>query len=145
MYPYSYNIRFLIKHNQLPLNEISKKLKEISGILPSKVANAGEDRVDIKGNKLGSKYLDSRWGFGFFKEWQNSRDIGAPESVEKILEGFQSHTQLFEDMAKKNYYCELIISLGVDQNIGEIFPPQLLGKLADLNIALGLDLYPPEK
>jgi hypothetical protein len=145
MHPYEYTIRFLIVHPNNNLNEISETLSQIPGIVAAKVSNAGEDMVDRNGDKLGTKYFDSRWGFSFFEGWQKSENETLPSCLDKVIAKLQPHKEFLNRLANEAYHSEIIVSWSVEENVGDSLSPELMGKFADLKLHLGFDLYPPDE
>jgi hypothetical protein len=109
--------------------------------------NYGEERVSHKGEKLEGTYFDSRLGFDFetSEKWRSSESQTASDAVDEILEKLDPHKQMFNDLAKSGCDTELVLTMGVDSNTGEVFKPKILRRLSEFEISLGFDLYPPDK
>ncbi len=147
MHPYTYRIRFLLIHPTMNFSKIRDELTSVPGLNSGRPMNFGEERFSHKGEKLEGTYFDSRWGFDFetSDEWRKSEDQTASNSINEILERLEPHKQRFNNLAKSGCDIELILVIGVESNTGEVLKPELLRRLSEFNISLGLDLYPPDK
>jgi hypothetical protein len=131
----------------MSFSNIKDELCNIPSLNPGKPKNFGEDRISQEGEKLEGTYSESRWGFDFeiSDEWHHSEKQTAPDAIADILAKLEPYKQIFNDLAKSGCDIELILSIGLDGNAGEIFKPELLQRLSQFNISLGFDIYPPDK
>ena len=127
------------------VNGIYETLSRIPGIIPDRLINIGEQRTDPKGAKLEGVYVKSRCGFGFTKEWQSSSSVGLPDALDAIITKLGPYKHLLREITDSGGKLDFFIGLGIDANAGLTLNVELLGKLSDLCIEVGSDIYPPDK
>src|SRR5262245_8458804 len=133
MHPYTYRIRFLVIHPTMNLLSVKDELSNVPGLNPGRLMNFGYERVSHKGEQIEGTYFDSRWGFDFeaSDQWHSSDNKTAPDAIEEILGKIEPYKELFRELAKSGCDTELILSIGLDNNAGELFTQTLLQRLLD--------------
>jgi hypothetical protein len=71
--------------------------------------------------------------------------MSLPSAVADLLDQLAAHTSFFHQVRGEGGRVELFIGWFLDGHTGELFTPDLLGRLADLKIDLSLCLYPPDQ
>lgn len=56
----------------------------------------------------------------------------------------RTHKPFFDKIRNEGGEVELYLNWNVDRNCGDQISPELMGRLADLGVALSLDIYPPD-
>jgi hypothetical protein len=145
MHPYEYSVVMRIRHPSLNLTKISERLtRSLPGMIPGRLCNVGEERITPKGQKLEGVYKDSWFVFSFSEDIHSSKAKSLTVALYDFLERLEPCEDLFHQLAESGGNAEFFIGLFIDENSGLNFDPDLLRKLGELNIELGLDIYPPD-
>jgi hypothetical protein len=143
MHPYTYNFSFRIRHPNKDLKEISKVFGSIQGFTLKRVWKVGDPGKTPKGDSLEGNYPDSYCYFQIFDEPQSSDKKTLAEALEGAVNELKPHKKTLDELDKDGAEVNFFIGWYFDANSGETLNPDLLKKLADLNIGLEFDLYPP--
>ena len=144
MYPHEYAIHLHLGHPQMDLTELSQKLSKTPSFKIKRMWKANDPRQTPKGQKLDGHYTESYCSFDFFEGWKKSDQESLPDVFEKILEQLVPFKDTLHDFIQSGGSLEFIVALFINANSAVIFYPDLLKKLADFNIALWFDIYPPD-
>ena len=144
MNPYTYRISLRLKHPSANLAEIYQVLSQMPEVIPGRLCNIGEERTTPHGEKLDGHYTESWCGFGFTDEKQSSDDQTLSDAINTIMAKLSPHKDLFAGNSKTGGTADFFIGLFVDANCGVVLDVELLKKLADLQIEVGFDIYPPD-
>jgi hypothetical protein len=145
MHPYEYRISMSVRHSSLKLIEISERLiQSLPGIIPWRLCNIGEERTTPKGQKLDGLCTVSWFGSSFSEEIHSSKSKPLEVAIDETLEIPYACEDVFRDITKMGAQTIFRVGLFVDQNSGLIFGADLVKKLADLNIQLQMEIWPPD-
>lgn len=144
MYPYEYGVSFRLRHPTNDLEGLFKQLCEIEGLIPGRIWLVGDERQTIKGKRLDGHYKESYCYVSLSEGLTRSSDQSLPESIEIFLEKTEALRDEFTQHVKSGGELEFFIGLYVDGNNDITLNPSLMGKLSELNIELGFDIYPPD-
>jgi hypothetical protein len=131
---YEFGIRLLIKHPDIDPVEITRQL----GLAPDHSWKSGTQRKTPDGGKLPGVYKESMWN------WSN-RITGQRnffQAVDGFAEDLLPHKNWFLNLSKTGGYASLIVNLSGDTNIGADLRADTMKKLLELNIVLGVEVFP---
>jgi hypothetical protein len=134
--PYRYVISLRVFHPKMDPAEISIALQRT----PKVSWKAGDSRVTPKGTPLKGLRKDSYWTCNVLKgEWPG-KDL--TDAVSDLVTQLSLHRSFFQQVRSEGGKVEFFVGWFFDGNSGDVFDVDLLAKLADLGIALSLDIYP---
>ena len=144
MNKYSNSISLRIFHPTIDPTRIT----EVLGREPTRASWAGAPRTTRKGDPLPGTYRESYWTSGRLRggEWApeswSSRDLTT--GIEELLWELAEHKRFFAELRSEGGTVEFFIGWFLDGMTGEVFRHDLLRKLADLQVDLSFDVYPPD-
>lgn len=144
MNPYTYTISFRAYHPSMDLNDFFQSISKIEGFIPRSIWKVGEDRKDIKGNKLEGKYKDSYCYFIFTDKWQKSDDIELSATLDTLLSTLEPYKTLLRTISQEGKLV-FFVGLSIESNSGIQLSLNLLKKLERLDIGIDFDLYVENK
>lgn len=128
-----FSLFLMVKHPEADLSELARELS-----LPAKrVWKAGEPRMTPTGLPLSGTYSNSHCGM----EIRHAPDSSLTEAIEDFLDYLRPRRAVVDRLSNSGGRLDLMVYWYSPGNTGEEFPPALLRALADMNIALGLDIY----
>ncbi len=104
----------------------------------------GAPGKDPKGNLLVGKYTKSLFGVSFTEQWQNSNVVPLEDALNDFIDKLSSSRDMLLKITETGGELDFFIGIKVGTNSGLSFGTNLLKRLADLNIEVGLDLYSSE-
>jgi hypothetical protein len=142
MNPYTYKISFRVRHSSASLKDIYEKLIAVDGVIPGRVMSIGEQRASQNGEALEGTYKDSFCTVSFSNEWQisDSRELGS--ALDNCMTKLGT---VLPEIIRSGSNAEFFVGLSIDSNSGLTLSSDLMRQLADQNIELSFDLYPPDK
>ena len=124
--------RLLIVHADMDPAPIA----EILGLHSTGGHKAGELRFTPKGTPLPGRWTDTRWSAGL----DDFDDHEVEAAIRSFLDRLEVHSAFWRSLAASDGEAHLICSLdGTYQGLS--IEPELLRRLADLNIRLGIEIY----
>src|SRR5215472_14784523 len=135
---YQYKIHLRFRHTTADPSDITLAL----AINPSRSWRAGEPRRTPKGNPLGGRWADSYWTAILAEgQWPQQRLVDA---IGSLLDRLAAHKDFFHQIRSQGGKVELFVGWFFNGQSGGDFTHDLLARMADLNIDLALDIYPPD-
>ena len=143
MHQYSYSLFLQITHPIRDLTEPYKILSQIPGFTPGRIWKVNEPRLTPTGNPLGGSQKESYCYFHIFSypDVKYSKDETLPKALESIIERLYPKIDLLKNLTESGGKVRFHIGWHHDLNVGEVFDPELLRKLAELSIGLIFDIY----
>ena len=138
---YQFCVSLSITHPTVNPNEITG----ILDIKPSKIQTVGEPRISYKGESLEGLNKESFWRADLHQEKRlHSNDIYLEDFLAKQNEKIKIHKEYLNSLVESGGYIEYFIGWFSEGtiNMSATFTPDLLQSTADLNISIGLDVYP---
>jgi hypothetical protein len=144
MNPYTYNLTFRVHHPDRDLHKLYLVISGIDGLTPGVIWKVGDQKRTPRGDIIQGNYRNSFCSFDFFNDWQKSEVESLPSVMEKILDQLNEYKKILNEHVSDGGTLDMYASWYITENSGETLPVNLLRKLADLNIELQLDIYPPD-
>ena len=135
--PHWARYRLLISHPTIDPAVITRKL----GLAPTFPKQAGEPRKTPTGTKLPGVWPDSRWN----GELSYLDDMDVEQAISAFLAAVEPSKAFWRSLAQEDARCELIVSLYGGRYQGMTLAAASLRRLAEINIALGLEIYAVEQ
>jgi hypothetical protein len=133
---YRYDISLRVCHPKMDPAEISAALQ----LAPKVSWKAGDLRVTPTGTPLKGLRKDSYWTSRVLKgEWPG-KDLS--DAISDLVTELSSRRSFFQRVRSDGGKVEFFVGWLFDGNSGDVFDVDLLAKLADLGVALSLDIYP---
>ena len=127
-------IRLLIKHPNYDPDLITGQLK----IAPTMTRAFGAPCKAPDGKLLSGTYKDSRWGWS--TRVDGKRNFF--EDVAQLARRLKPHKEFLTALAETGGTTEIIVHLPGEANIGWTLPWSELGNLAELQVDLGIEVFP---
>lgn len=124
----------LIVHPDIDPERITREL----GLAPTIAFRAGDPVVTPKGSRLPGTRPDTRWRY--CAPPHARRDFFAP--LGRILDHLAPHRTFLRQLMLEGGLVEVAVNLSGERNIGDVITPEDIRKLADLGIALGVEVFP---
>lgn len=125
--------RLVISHPSMDPTVVTKTL----GLEPTFPKMAGEPRITPKGTPLPGVWPDTRWSGGL----KHLGDLKVEDAVGEFLRIAEPHRVFWSSLAGSGGRAQLIVSLDGRHYQGLSIEAEQLRRLADLDIALGLEIY----
>jgi hypothetical protein len=129
-----YNIILRFRHRDLD----PATLTSVLGWQPDRSWRAGEQAVTPKGTKLAAIRSDGLWSRSF--RYRSKKHIA--DNLNRILDQLLPHKALFARLNEIGAVSALYVQLPGTNNIGGRIGWEVLTKLADLKIALEIEVFP---
>ena len=138
MNPYTFTVSLRLHHPLLSPTDISAALD----MKPTTAHAVGEPRTTPTGAALDGRYHQTYWCASLMSS-------EAASSVDMPLEGFLSDAldalwpkrAWLSDFAASGGTAEYFVGLFLNGNAGVTLSPQLMSRLGEIGVELGLDLY----
>ena len=132
---YCYDVTLRVRHPDIDPRDITAAL----GIEPKWTWRAGEARMTPVGTSLSGVYPHTYWYATLRKAEYREQDLIA--ALGELLDRLLPFKQFFQSIRRTGGNIEFFIGWSFYHNSGEVFEPELLARLADLQIALSFDVY----
>jgi hypothetical protein len=99
----------------------------------------GEPRSTPKGQPLSGRWKDSYCTFQIHRRSEKS----LPDQIAEALELLTPYKKSLDRLVTSGGHLEFFVGWFLDGNSGDILEHQLLGRLAEMQISLSLDIYGP--
>lgn len=129
-----FNVDVLISHPVMAPNEITSRL----GIEPQFFHCAGEQVVTPNGTPVGGVYYDTRWRHCLCFE---SYDQWFLFGIEEMIEILAPHASFFAYLRETGGTASVSLSFLGDGYFGDNLPWQVLVRLAELQLDLGIQNF----
>lgn len=136
MKQFAFNVSLRIFAGQVHPVEICSKL----GMIPSVKHIDGEQRKTPKGTKLDGNYERHYCCF----DMVTNDGEHLPDALGRLADGLQQHKLLFERIRSTGGTVMFYVNWHSPGNTGESLDADLLSKIGQLGIDLGLDVYGSE-
>jgi len=137
MNPYRYKISLRLRHPSLDPAEITSALQRS----PFRSWRAGEPRTTPRGTPLEGRNRETYWTAKVVEGgWP---DKGLAVAMRELLDQLVPHRDFFDRIRSDGGKVELFVGWFFDGQSGGTFDCDLMARMADLNIDLSLDVYPP--
>lgn len=134
---HAYSVMLLIIHPNMDPGVITSTLGVI-GIQPYTSFMAGKMRFSPKGTEIGIA-RDTRWNY--VEDFLD--DVRFFEMMGKMVEKLHNHFRdFFRQIVSEGGAVMLIVNLPGKRNQGDTLAPELLGKMADMSMSLGVEVFP---
>jgi len=130
-----FKVVLLIAHPTIDPGRISNEL----GLKPYASFRKGHSATTPTGYVLPHLPQESRWNH-IYKF--NGRKHGLATSIEQLLDSLASHRSFFRRICRQGGNTQLYVQFPGDVNNGSTFPWELLKKLSDTRIGLGIEVFP---
>lgn len=127
------------------MKEEHERLSAIPSIIIGRLKEVGKTRKDQKGKVLSGEYSESQFGFSFLEKWENSDNESLEMALNKFLDKIAPYKEIFKRVNNSGGKLDFFVGIKIEANSGLVFDPVLLKRLTELNIGLGLDIYPPDQ
>ncbi|ALN55534.1 TonB-like protein [Lysobacter enzymogenes] len=146
MNPYRYRVSLRLRHRDADLSLIGARLGEALATAGSVHRIAGSPRVTPKGTPLPGTYRESTWSADLTPGPQrDSREQDLESFLAERLQALSPHANALRALRETNGEAAFFIGLFCDGNSGLVLTPELMTQTAGLGIALGFDIYPPDR
>lgn len=132
---YSYKVTLRVRHPDIDPQHITTAL----GIKPEWTWRAGEARRTRVGTPLSGVYRHTYWYAKLYEAEYGEQHLA--EALQELLDRFLPFKEFFQSIRNAGGHVEFFIGWTFYHNSGEVFEPELLARLAELQIALSLDVY----
>lgn len=133
MTSFRYDLSLRIKHPSVDLALVCGRL----GMTPKVIWRAGEPRTTPIGNLLARDRDQSYRSIRI----DHPADIPLADALGALLDRLTASRKFFDELAATGGSTNVFVSWYSEKNSGERLAPDLLGKLAVLNLSLALDVY----
>jgi len=135
---YQYKISLRFRHATADPADITLAL----GINPSRSWRAGDPRCTPTGRPLEGRWRDTYWTARLVEgQWPQEPLVDA---IGRLLDRLAAHKDFFHQIRSQGGKVELFVGWFFNGQSGGDFTHDLLARMADLNIDLALDIYPPD-
>ena len=110
---------------------------------PSRCWRAGETRTAPDGTPLEGNFTDSFW-VATLTEGRWSEEA-LPDIISDLVNRLAANKKPFHQYRAEGGRVELFVGWFLDGQSRDVFNCDLLGRLAELEIDLALDIYPPDQ
>lgn len=142
MSDYRFCVSLHVSHPDMVLDEFT----DLLGLRPFRVWRRGEPRASPRGTPLEGIYKYNSWAAKTHEEEHLfSTDISLEDYIAQLNRQLLPHKDKFAEVVGDGGYIEYFIGWFSEGNIGAILKPQLMREAAELNIAIGLDVYAYEE
>ncbi|HEY2068622.1 MAG TPA: DUF4279 domain-containing protein [Rhizomicrobium sp.] len=128
-----FSFSFRVSHPSADLAHLPERL----GLECGRVWKAGEPRTNPKGGALPGV---NRSSYCWLKT-SLAPEHTLPQAIAAFLDYLRPHKALLDELHTGGGELELFVYWSSDANTGETFEPVLLRAMADMNMALSLDIY----
>ncbi len=135
---YRYGVALLIIHPSMDSDEISHTLGQI-GIDPYMMHTAGKVTRTPKGTEIGIA-TNTRWNavYEFHDDERRFFEV-VTQMVDKLHTHFKD---FFRQIVLDGGRVELVVNLPGKHHNGSSMAPETLGKMADMLVTLGVEVFP---
>lgn len=132
--PLKFSIRLLICHPTLDPESFTSEI----GVLPISSQRVGTPRKTPRGTELPGVYRESKWSC----IWETEGARYFFTELRKIINMLLPHADLLKQVTTTGGSANLIVDLSGRSNIGDTLHASELRLLAELNIDLGIEVFP---
>jgi hypothetical protein len=128
-----FSLFLMVWHPAADLSDLPTKL----GLEAARIWKIGEPRATSNGRPLEGVYRESYCGLNI------EHDIGLmlPEAISSVIRRLYRNRALIAELRSSGGRFHLNVYWHSAFNTGEVFEPELLSALADIGLALGIDVY----
>jgi len=130
----SFRMTLLVRHPDIEPSEISGQLD----LRPHTAFKAGSPRVLPNGKALPGLATESRWSHIFALD----TSLRLEAALEGIVEHLERHSKFVNELNLRGANIELYVKVSGDVNMGDSLSWKLLGRMAKLHVALGMEVFP---
>jgi hypothetical protein len=129
-----YRVRILIEHPSDDLAELS----QLTGLTPNICAIRGQERFTPKGTRVPGNHRFSIWQYS--ETFRHSRTFSL--GVRKVTDALTPAARRLQEICATGGRAQLILDLKGHRNIGDVIDAADLGRLAQLGLSLGIEVFP---
>jgi hypothetical protein len=129
-----YRVRVLINH---PTDDLAE-LTELTGLTPNLCAIRGQERFTPKGTRLPGNHPFSIWQSS--ETFHHSRAFSL--GVRKVTDALMPAAKRLQEICATGGRAQLILDFKGHRNIGDTIEAADLGRLAQLGMSLGIEVFP---
>lgn len=119
-----------------------ERISAAVGISPFRYWKVGEPRVSPKGLSLPGENRESFWAAALHEERNlSSEQIALEDFLFAACTRFAHLKEFFREVTETGGYVEFFVGWFGPSMFGASFEPKLMREAAELNIAIGLDVY----
>ena len=128
------DVELLVAHPAMDPDDITIAL----GLEPSHANRVGDDRTTPKGTPLPGQYPDTRWRHSVRHDVRGQH---FHRPVADLLDRLTPHKSFLTELRTSGGKATLIVQFLGDGYFGDTLPLDMLSRLVDLQLDLGLECY----
>jgi hypothetical protein len=129
-----YRVRVVIDH---PTDDLAE-LTQLTGLLPDICATRGQERCAANGTRLPGRHSVSIWQYS--ETFRHSRAFSL--GVRKVADALTPAAATLQRICASGGRAQLILDFKGHRNIGDVIGVADLGRLAQLGVSLGIEVFP---
>jgi hypothetical protein len=127
------SVSLLVRHPDADLSGLSDALA-----LPAfRTWNKGDPVITPKGRRVGGTYSDSRWSH----VWPRRRGSDMAAAISGVLDEMEPRRAFLRQLRRRGAVPQVILSVAGLAHVGGTLAPELLARLADLGLELGIEFF----
>lgn len=130
----SYNVILLVRHPDVDPGELSREF----GLTPHVAFRKGSVRILENGKKLPGVSRDSRWNHVY----RFSKDRRVGDALAHVMTFLEGHKGFIKKLCLQGASFELYVQLPGATNIGDSISWELLRRMSQLRVSLGIEVFP---
>jgi hypothetical protein len=131
---YRYSVRIMFKHPSMDLAHLTDAL----GVVPRRCLMAGAEHRTPNGDRSLGLHKESVWS-DWFRVEGNRRFFA---DVDRVIDRLEPHKALLAKITDSGGSITLLLHLPGDENMGDVLGWRQLARLADLHVALSVEVFP---
>ena len=129
-----YRVRIVIDH---PADDLAA-FTQLTGLVPGICWTRGQERYVPEGTRLPGRHSLSRWQYS--ETFRHSRAFSL--GVRKVTDALMPAAARLQEVFATGGSAQLILDLKGHRNIGDVIDAADLGRLAQLGVSLGIEVFP---
>lgn len=130
----SYNVILLMRHPDIDPGEVTREF----GLTPHVAFRKGCVRALQNGKELPGVSRDSRWNHVY--RFSKGHRLG--DALAQVVTFLEGHKAFIKKLCLQGASFELYVQLPGAKNIGDSIPWDLLRRMSQLRVSLGIEVFP---